>query len=424
MRLNFSSRRMPVTVALAASLLASCQHPAPRPGQAPAQPARYVVQDIDQVDEVDDAQWLAAWPAWLAFCSSLAARDAAAAAPVDPAATRTPRSGWQDTCAQAPAVDAGDAAAIRAYLHRRFDLYRIEAPAADGEAPDSSPRGFSATGLITGYYEPLLSGSRTADERFSVPIYRVPPDLVRVELAQAYPQLRGLNLRGRLDRSGDAARVIPYWTRQQIEQDGRLRGVELIWVDDPVAAFFLQVQGSGRVQLPGGEQLRLAYADTNGQPYRSIGRWLVEQGEMTVQQASMQSIREWARTHPERVRELLDQNPSFVFFREAALGDPQHGPTGALGLALTPGYSVAVDPRFIPLGAPLIIDSVQPVGGGPLRRPVMAQDTGGAIRGPLRLDLFWGFGPDAEEAAGRQHAPVSIRMLVPKGLDPGSLAAP
>jgi membrane-bound lytic murein transglycosylase A len=278
-------------------------------------------------------------------------------------------------------------------------------------------------GLITGYYEPLLHGSRAADRRFSVPLYRVPTDLVRVELGQAYPQLRGLNLRGRLDRSGDSARVIPYWTREQIEREDRLNGAELIWVDDALAAFFLQVQGSGRVQLEDGGLIRLVYADTNGQPYRSIGRWLVEQGEMTVQNASLQSIRDWAREHPQRLRELLNQNPSVVFFRETELGDPQRGPPGALGVALTPGYSVAVDPRFIPLGAPLIIDSVHPVTGEPLLRPALAQDVGGAIKGPLRLDLFWGFGPDAEQAAGRQHAPVSVRVLVPRGQSPEGLTA-
>jgi membrane-bound lytic murein transglycosylase A len=423
MRLNFSSRRPALAVALAACLLAACQHPAPRPGPAALLRARYIAQDIGQVDAVAGSEWIAAWPAWLAFCTNLAARDAAAA-PAGPGTLRAAGSAWQPACEAAPAVDGRDADAIRTYLRGHFDLYRIEAPARDGEQPAGSSPDFTAAGLITGYYEPLLNGSRAADERFQVPVYGVPPDLVRVELAQAHAQLRGLSLRGRLERSGETLRVIPYWTREQIEQDGRLHGAELIWVDDAVAAFFLQVQGSGRVQLAGGAQIRLAYADTNGQPYRSIGRWLVEQGELTLQQASLQSIRDWASAHPQRVRELLNQNPSFVFFRETPLGDPQLGPPGALGVSLTPGYSAAVDPRFIPLGAPLIIDSVHPVSGEPLLRPVLAQDTGGAIKGPLRLDLFWGFGAQAEEAAGRQHAPVGIRLLVPRGQDPERLAAP
>ena len=408
---HFSSRIARAAAGAAAALiLASCHLLAPRHGATQVQSARYLVQPFDRLPQIADAEWRAAWPAWSASCAG-AGRDAR-------------RIAWQDACQRAASVDGQDATAVKAYVQNEFDAYRIESLSLEADPLNPGAVERKLRGLITGYYEPLLQGSRAADERFAFPLYRVPGDLVRIELAEAYPQLRGLNLRGRLDPSAGAARVLPYWTREQIEGQDRLRGSELVWVDDALAAFFLQVQGSGRVQLSTGEQIRLAYADTNGQPYRSIGRWLVEQGEMSVEQASLAAIREWARAHPERLRELLNHNPSVVFFREAALGDPERGPVGALGIALTPGYSVAVDPRFIPLGAPLIIESEHPMTGEPLVRPVLAQDTGGAIRGPLRLDLFWGFGPHAEEAAGQQRGQAAVWILVPRGQDPQALVAP
>jgi membrane-bound lytic murein transglycosylase A len=189
-------------------------------------------------------------------------------------------------------------------------------------------------------------------------------------------------------------------------------------------AFFLQVQGSGRVRLDDGSTIRLAYADSNGQPYRSIGRWLVEHGELTLEQASMQGIRDWARAHPQRLDELLEANPSMVFFREQPIGDPEAGPAGALGVALTPGYSVAVDPRFVPLGAPVVLDTTPPSDTAPLRRMLIAQDTGGAIRGPLRFDWFWGTGAIAGDLAGRQRGDGSAWLLVPMGTRPEALLPP
>jgi membrane-bound lytic murein transglycosylase A len=181
------------------------------------------------------------------------------------------------------------------------------------------------------------------------------------------------------------------------------------------------VQGSGRVRFDDGSTVRLGFGDQNGHPYRSIGRWLVEQGELTLDQASMQGIKAWIARHPSRAKELLDQNPSFVFFRELPLGDPAAGPVGALGVPLTPGYSVAADSRFIPLGAPVVLLSTDPRNGAKLQRPMLAQDTGGAIRGPLRFDFFWGFGNDAGQTAGRQKYDVSAWLLVPKGSTPESL---
>jgi len=398
-----------------ALLVASCQ--APGPGPKPAPRVLYVVQSPADLPPIDPTEWSAAWPAWLASCASLAPRHGNE--------WQSRRAAWRPACEHATAVDGHDAESIRAYFAAEFQLYRIEAPAP---AEDSINPGDSAPtpghGLLTGYYEPLLQGSRVPDQRYSVPLYGVPPDLVRVELGEVYPTLKGMRLRGRIDASGDVARVVPYWSRDEIDRQAPLRGRELVWVDDVMAAFFLQVQGSGRVQLAQGGQVRLAYADSNGRPYRSIGRWLVEQGEMKVEDASLQSITQWARDHPDRVPELLAQNPSVVFFREADLGDPGLGPPGALGAPLTPGYSVAVDPQFVPLGAPMAIDSFHPLSGRALARPVVAQDTGGAIHGPLRLDLFWGFGEEAEQAAGHLRARVAAWMWVPKGTDPASLVSP
>jgi membrane-bound lytic murein transglycosylase A len=253
-----------------------------------------------------------------------------------------------------------------------------------------------------------------------VPLHRPPADLLTIDLSSVHPELANLRLRGRLQQSDKGNRVVPYWSRAELTDD-RLRGAELLWVDDAIEAFFLQVQGSGRVRLPDGSTVRVGYADTNGHPYRSIGRLLIERGALTLEQASMQGITAWARANPQRVAELLNQNPSYVFFRELPLGDPNAGPVGALAVPLTAGYSVAVDPRFIPLGAPVVIGTEHPVTGTPLRRLVLAQDTGGAIRGPLRFDLFWGFGAEAAHPAGRQRHDVQAWLLVPRGVKPETL---
>jgi membrane-bound lytic murein transglycosylase A len=240
-----------------------------------------------------------------------------------------------------------------------------------------------------------------------------------VDLASVAPETANIRLRGKLQ----GRRVVPYPSRAEITAGDLLAGQELLWVDDPVDAFFLQVQGSGRVQFPDGTQVRLGYGDQNGHPYRSIGRWLVDRGELTLDQATMQGIRAWIARNPARARELLDANPSYVFFRELPLGDPAAGPVGALGVPLTPGRSVAADPRYVPLGAPLVIATVDPASGAPLVRPVLAQDTGGAIRGPLRFDYFWGFGAAAGDNAGRQRHDVRAWLLVPRGSTPEALLA-
>jgi membrane-bound lytic murein transglycosylase A len=324
----------------------------------------------------------AAWSAFRGSCQALRFRDA-----------------WRTACAEAAKLVAPDDGAVRAYFQSQFIAYRV-----------SSPEG-NTTGLATGYYEPLLKGSRTQRAPYVHPLYAPPDDLLIVDLGAVSPETKALRLRGRLE----GRRVVPYWSRAEIEQGlASTTGKELVWVDDPIEAFFLEIQGSGRIQLDSGESVRMSYADQNGHPYQSIGRWLIDRGELKSNEASMQGIKAWAKANPARLPELLGRNPSYVFFQEKAVGDPAAGPNGAQGVALTPGRSIAVDPRFVPLGAPVVIATTQPNSDVPLERLVVAQDTGGAIRGAVRADFFWGFGAEAGESAGRMRQNLKMWVLLPK----------
>lgn len=307
---------------------------------------------------------------------------------------------WREACEAARALPAENAA-LRAFFETRFRPWRVV-------NPDESTEG-----LVTGYYEPLLRGSRERSKSFSHAIYGVPDDLLVVDLGELYPELKNFRLRGRLD----GRRVVPYWPRAELTpQAPALAGKALLWVADPVELFFLQVQGSGRVELPDGRRVRVGYADQNGHPYQSIGRWLVDKGELKLEDASMQGIQAWARANPKRLHELLNVNPSFVFFRE--LPDNGGGPPGALGVPLTPGRSIAVDPRTVPLGAPVFLATTQPASGQPMQRLVLAQDTGGAIKGAVRADFFWGFGAEAGAQAGRMRQKGEMWVLLPSALVP------
>jgi peptidoglycan lytic transglycosylase A len=401
-----------------ATILAGCQT-VRGPGPTAASPqiktitqVRYEASSLAQAPAVRDADLLAAWPALLASCDAF---DRSA---------RWER--WTIPCSAARLVARDDATAMRVALAAQFDVYRVLAETREVAPDGSDARLLDITdrGRLTGYYEPELNGSRTRSDVFSVPLYHVPDDLLTIDLGTVYPELQGKRVRGRLAESLNSRKVVPYWTRADIDADQRLRGQELLWVDDPIEAFFLQIQGSGRVRLADGDGsgvVRVGYADTNGRPYRSIGAWLIEHGELTLENASMQGIKAWVQANPQRLRELLDQNPSYVFFRELPIGDPSAGPVGALNVALTAGYSVAADPGFTPLGAPLIIRSTSAEDAAPLERLVLAQDTGGAIRGPLRFDFFWGTGKGAAAIAGRQRSDVSAWLLVPKGNRPEDL---
>jgi membrane-bound lytic murein transglycosylase A len=295
----------------------------------------------------------------------------------------TPADGWAAVCAQARTFMPADDVAARRWLEDRMKVYRIES--LDGEA----------SGLITGYYEPLIAASRKPSATRRIALYAAPADLAQRK---------------------------PWWTRQQIdtqpEAQAALKGRELAWVEDPLDALVLQIQGSGRLRVTeadGSERLvRLAYAGHNDQPYRSLGRWLIDQGELKPGEASWPAIKDWARRNPKRLNELLWQNPRMVFFREEPLPNPALGPKGAQGVPLTPGRSIAVDPQSIPYGTPVWLDSTEPLSARPLQRLVMAQDTGSAINGAVRADFFWGWGDEAEAQAGRMKQPLRAWVLWPR----------
>ena len=306
---------------------------------------------------------------------------------------------WLTVCAAAPGSSNA-----RQFFETNFTPYRIVQSTGLSQVVDS--------GLITGYYEPSLRGSRKPSAAFPVPLYGPPDDMLTIDLSDVFPELKGKRVRGRVQ----GKKVVPYYTRAELVGQPSLKGKELVWVENAVDAFFLEVQGSGRVQLSDGTTIRMAYADQNGQPYRSIGRYLVDRGEMTLDQASAQSIRRWVADHPQRKQEVLNANPSVVFFREERIENPADGPKGALGVPLTAGRSLAVDPSFVPLGAPVFLATTQPNSDAPLKRLVMAQDTGGAIRGINRGDLFWGSGTAAGESAGRMKQQGRMWLLWPKGV--------
>jgi membrane-bound lytic murein transglycosylase A len=361
-------------------LLAGCAglRPAGEPG--PGEPV-----DWTQVPGWHQGQQADAWPALLSTCRELGQREP-----------------WRALCNEAELYPDPGHAAVREFIRCRF----VPRPVRDNRG--------GHRGLITGYYEPLLHGSRVRTDRYRFPLYAPPPDLVDIELGERFPALAGERVRGRFTPQG---RVVPYYTRAEIESDSEpLAGNELVWVDDPVDRFFLHIQGSGRVRLPDGEMLSLDYADQNGHRYVSIGRVLVERGAMTREEVSLPSLRQWLADHPDRRQALFNANPSYVFFR---LRDARRlAPIGTLGVPLTPRRSLAVDPDHIPLGSPVWLATRLPAPdhrerGSAFRRLVFAQDTGGAINGAVRADLFTGQGQPAEWLAGRMKQEGRLYMLEP-----------
>lgn len=266
-----------------------------------------------------------------------------------------------------------------------------------------------AQGLVTGYYEPIVKGSRSRGGAYQWPMYAPPADLLTVDLGALYPELAGKRVRGKVVGN----KVVPYDTRAEITSANKQPPV-IAWLDDPVEAFFLQVQGSGRVMLDNGASLRLAYADHNGRPYSSIGRWLADQGELAISQASMQNIKQWAQNNPARVPEMLNSNQAMVFFKEERLKDDITGPKGAYGIPLIGQRAIAVDPTFVPLGSPVFLATTQPASNVPLQRLVFAQDTGAAIKGAARADFYWGSGDAAGDAAGRMKQTGQMWILWPR----------
>lgn len=343
-------------------------------------PAQWEEVDGLQMDNLSQA-----WPGWMLSCSTLVNKSA-----------------WKNVCTAATQLNEQtaknpDSNQIQQYFRQYFSVYK----ASNQDGSDS--------GMITGYYEPLLKGSRTKSAQYPNPLYAPPADMITVELDSVFPELKFKRVRGRLVGN----KLVPYYNRAEIETDNSpLKGREFIYIDDIIDVFFLQIQGSGLVQLDNGEQVHVGYADQNGHPYNSIGRLLVERGELTLAQASMQGIKNWARNNLGKLRELLNSNPSYVFFRELPAGLP--GPLGALGVPILGERSVAIDPKFIPLGAPIFLSTTEPNSSKPLKRMMMAQDTGGAIKGGVRADFFWGAGSDAGAKAGAMKQTGKIWVFLPK----------
>jgi membrane-bound lytic murein transglycosylase A len=296
---------------------------------------------------------------------------------------KRPTAAWRSTCELALASPPKEEAAIRQWLQQHLQPYRIEAA------------NNNRSGLITGYFEPLIEASRQPQGAMRTPLHAPPADL---------------------------ATRRPYWTRQQLETvpaaQASLRGKEIAYVADPLDMLLLQIQGSGRLRVTertGQVKLvRLAFAGHNNQPYQSVGRWLLDQGELQPNQASWPGIKAWAQRNPKRINEMLWVNPRVVFFKEEAITDPQQGPRGAQGVALTPGRSIAIDPSVISYGTPVWLDTTEPLSSTPLQRLVVAQDTGSAIVGAVRADYFWGWGDDALAQAGRMKQELRYWVLWPK----------
>jgi membrane-bound lytic murein transglycosylase A len=373
-------------------LLAACTPLPPKP-EAPTPPPKPVAETARYV-----AAPFSALPGWSSASLAPSLRAFQSGCRRAPQLARI--------CEASMALEGGDETGARHFFENNFVAYAV----ISSETGD--------TGTITGYYEPVIPGSRQPTALNRYPIFGVPEDLIVVdvtaldpELAKV-PELRNRRLRGRVENR----RVVPYYSRAEIDARGNgFRAPAIAWTADPVDLFFLQIQGSGQVQLESGERIRIGFADQNGHPYRSLGRHLVERGEMTLDQASMQSIKAWAAANPQKLQEALNVNPSYVFFREVALQSSE-GPLGALGVPVIPGYSLAVDRRFVPLGAPVYLATTMPLSSEPLERLMAAHDVGGAIRGAVRGDFFWGTGAEAGAQAGRMRQQGRVWLLWPKDL--------
>ena len=323
---------------------------------------------------------LLTWTAWLRSCSVLKQKDT-----------------WKKVCDLADDIKEPSDENIKNYFKKYFNLY--SATNMDG----------SDTGTITGYYQPILKGSKVKTSHYKVPLYTTPKDLITVDLSDVYPELKSKRLRGKL--AGN--KLIPYLSRAEIDGQGSpLAGNEIVWIEDPVEAFFLEIQGSGIIQFDNGEAMQIGYADQNGYPFKAIGSTLVQKKEITMAEASMEGIKNWARKNITKLREFLNMNASYVFFRK--LPNDLPGPIGALGVSIEAERSVAIDPKFIPLGAPVFLSTTQPNTSEPLERLMVAQDTGGAIRGGVRADFYWGSGDEAGRKAGSMKQQGKIWTLLPR----------
>lgn len=373
------------------ALLAACSpppEPPPPPDRLTVEPVTFAALPGWSNDRLAEAI-----PAFARSCQKLKALPPDRALGSDGLAGTA--ADWQPPCAAVAAVAADDETAARAFFETWF-------------VPVAAGNNGKRQGLFTGYYEAELRGSRAPTDRFGVPLYSRPADLVMVDLGEFSDKFKGERTAGRVVDG----RLRPFEDRTRIEAGAlRGRGLEMVWVDNAIDAFFLHIQGSGRVVLPDGSILRVGYAGQNGHRYVPIGRELIERGVLTKDNVSMQAIRAWLEANPDQAAEVMNKNPSYVFFKELN----GEGPLGAQGVALTPGRSLAVDRSFVPYGVPVWLDAEDPLGADArLRRLMIAQDTGGAIRGPVRGDFFWGYGADAEKRAGAMKSAGTYFLLLPR----------
>ncbi len=347
----------------------------------------------------------AAFAAFRASCQAIVKQKAA------PREGRPIDAALLDVCRRAIALGPASNMQARHFFETRFRPLRVS-------------RLGETDGLLTGYYEPIVEGSRIPSQEYTVPMYRRPKDLVPgiVQAGLGFPN------KGGAWRQVDSDTRVPYYDRAEIETgalDGK--GLEICWVKDPVDAFFIHIQGSARVRLEDGAVLRLNYDGHNGHSYTSVGRLLIEQGHVPREQMSMERIREWMRANPEAAKEVRRQNRSFVFFRIAELTDHEEA-VGGQGIPLTVRRSIAVDRKLHAYGTPFWIEAELPLTSDtsrePFRRLMIAQDTGSAIIGPARADLYFGAGEEAGRIAGRIKHPGKFVMLVPRSMDPASVVVP
>jgi len=313
---------------------------------------------------------------------------------------------WQDICTKLEVEDFKSISEARKFFENNFNVYELWG--ANGRK-----------GLFTGYYEPTLKGSLTKTEKYNIPIYSRPDSMINADLGLFSEDLKGKTITGRVEGKN----FIPYYKRFDIEQGSLAdENIEIVWVDNPVDAFFLHIQGSGRVELESGEVLRVGYSAQNGYAYTAIGKKLVDTGAIKKEKVSMQSIRKWLEENPDKAADIMNVNESYVFFK--ILDIQGEGPLGAEGVSLTPKRSLAVDRKKIPYGVPVWIDAEMPSeeileeeNSTRIRSLLVAQDTGGAIKGVVRGDFFWGAGADAAYNAGLMKSKGKAWLLLPKTVE-------
>jgi membrane-bound lytic murein transglycosylase A len=380
---------------LLAILLAACSTTPKKPAVSPTAPSihsaptsalRLTRASFSDLPDWNAARFEAAQASFRRGCALLMKKDPTAA---------MGGAGYAGTVGDWLPLCDGASGNARAFFESNFTPFAI----SDGDKAD---------GLFTGYYEPEILAAQTRGGAYQTPIYALPDDWVRFDLGQFDSRLSGQrvvaqvkdhNLGTYPDRAGINA-VPP-------------KAEVLAWAADPVAVFFLQIQGSGRARFPDGSSVRLAYAGANGQPYTAIGRTLIAEGQLTRETVSLQSIRAWLLAHPDQARRVMETDKSYVFFMRAAIDDPALGSTGTLGANLTPLASLAIDSKLNALGAPFFVAAD---GADPFHGLVMGQDTGGAIKGAVRGDIFFGFGADAEQRAGHMNAGGRLFVLLPNAL--------